>query len=184
MIIRTKVCATCDRAEREGRKPRDHHCLQDYRRTKSSSGMEKDALVEAFNTSIAKYGLIYKILIADGDSSVYKGILDANPYKDHNIMVKKFGCTCHISKNLTKALENFAKRKDPSEVRGDSGLQARQHLEKNITNIRYEVLAAATRRRIQDITMLEKTKLLCDDISNVVSHVFGEHKECLRLNWP
>lgn len=184
IVIRTKVCATCDRAEREGREPKEHICLQNYERSKSSGGMEKSAIVEAFTSSIEKYGLIYNILISDGDSSVYKGILDANPYKDHDIIVKKYGCTCHISKNLCKALQKFAAKRDPEEIRGDGGLQARKLLDKNILNIRYELLAAATRRRLEDSSFLEKTQLLCEDISNIVNHVFGEHKNCLQLNFP
>lgn len=44
-------------------------------------------LVLRTKSSVEKYGLIYNVLIADSDSSVYKGILNANPYKDYDIRV-------------------------------------------------------------------------------------------------
>ena len=50
--------------------------------------MESDAIVEGFNTSVEKRGLVYSTLIGDGDSSVYKKIIDADPYR-RQIRVKK-----------------------------------------------------------------------------------------------
>lgn len=34
------------------------------------------------------------------------------------------------------------------------------------------------------LTIIEKVELLYQDILNVPSHVFGEHKNCKKLNWP
>ena len=45
--------------------------------------MESVAIVEGFNCSIDMHGLVYSILVADGDSSVYKNILDNDPYKNY-----------------------------------------------------------------------------------------------------
>lgn len=60
--------------------------------------MEADAIVEGFRTSIEKRGLIYSTFIADGDSSVYKKIVQANPYP--NIFIEKIECRNHLLRNL------------------------------------------------------------------------------------
>ena len=40
-------------------------------RNASSTSMESDAITEGFRTSIKMHGLIYRTLVADGDSNVY-----------------------------------------------------------------------------------------------------------------
>jgi len=42
--------------------------------------MESDIIVEGFRQSMAMHNLIYHKLIGDGDSSVLKKIILANPY--------------------------------------------------------------------------------------------------------
>ena len=44
--------------------------------------MESDAIVKGFNCSLEMHGLIYKMFVADGDSNVYKYILDNDPYRE------------------------------------------------------------------------------------------------------
>lgn len=146
--------------------------------------MESDALREAFQTSIEKCGLIYKKFVEDGDSSVYKSILDSNPYEEYDLQVQKYECTNHLTKNAYKRLQKVVDTRDPLETRGDGRLQARQLLGQNIVNIMEEIEDAAHRRREQDISKEEKADLLLQDINNVVSHIFGEHADCKPLNWP
>jgi len=43
--------------------------------------MEIDAVVEGFKNSLEMYGLIYKTVVADGDSNVYQSIKNNNPYR-------------------------------------------------------------------------------------------------------
>ena len=59
----------------------------------------------------------------------------------------------------------------------------RQAVESSIRRIRTDVVKAAKFRYNQNVSIEEKTKNLYDDIQNVPSHVFGEHKECARLKY-
>lgn len=71
--------------------------------------MESDAILEGFKTSIEKRGLIYSIYIADGDTSVYKTIVQANPY--HNVFIEKIECRNHLLRNLGNKIKEIAKTK-------------------------------------------------------------------------
>lgn len=42
--------------------------------------MESDITVEGFQQSMTMHGLIYELLIGDGDSSVTTKLLEARPY--------------------------------------------------------------------------------------------------------
>lgn len=70
--------------------------------------METEAIVEGFQCSIEMHGLIYRTLIADGDSSVYQSILDSDPYSAHGLIVQKIECTNHLMRNLCKKLKRVA----------------------------------------------------------------------------
>jgi len=71
--------------------------------------MEADAIVEGFKTSLEKRQLIYSTYIADGDSSVYKKIILANPYP--NVFIEKIECGNHLLRNLTIKIKEIAKTK-------------------------------------------------------------------------
>lgn len=78
-------------------KPKKHKCWKNWSMLDGSAGMETSIVVEGFRKSEEIYGLRYHKLIADGDSSVYKKILDARPYK--NITVEKVECRNHLLRN-------------------------------------------------------------------------------------
>lgn len=72
--VRNKLCHVCDLAERKNCVPGKHTCYKNWGREQSSSSMEKDIIVKGFLESVKKHKLIYKTVIGDGDSSVYKAI--------------------------------------------------------------------------------------------------------------
>lgn len=96
--VRNKYCIVCAKAARQNEEPKEHKCFKNWDRNRSSTSMESDAIVEGFKRSIEMHGLIYSVLIADGDSSVHKKIIDSNPYD--NVSVKKIECTNHLLRNL------------------------------------------------------------------------------------
>jgi hypothetical protein len=73
--VRNKYCMVCARASQKNEEPNVHKCYKNWDNTSSSTSMESDAIVEGFKQSIETHGLIYSVLIADGDSSVYKKLL-------------------------------------------------------------------------------------------------------------
>ena len=86
--VKNKFCMTCQIASTRKEEPREHRCFKNWGRNQSSTGMESVAIVEGFNCSIDMRGLIYSILVADGDSSVHKKILDSDPYKNYTVQVR------------------------------------------------------------------------------------------------
>ena len=175
VIVKCKSCAACER----GGEKNKHICYRNFEKTRSSGSMESEATVEAFSNSWEKHGLVYKYLIADGDSSVMSNILNTDPYREFGMTVKKYECISHKLKNHGKQLDAIATKKDPKEKRGDGVLKARKMLAASKMKIRAEILEAANRRR-QDTNMLQKDKIriLQDDIMTVPYHVFGDHEKC------
>lgn len=70
--IRNKYCCICARAANLKMQPEKHKCFKNW--DASSTAMEADILVEAFNNSIATHGVKYLKFIAEGDSSVFSRI--------------------------------------------------------------------------------------------------------------
>ncbi|CAB3257779.1 unnamed protein product [Arctia plantaginis] len=93
--VRNKYCVMCARANKKGQPARPHKCTKNH--SGSSTSMEQAILVEGFKNSIKDRNLIYNILIADGDSSTYKSILESRPYPD--IPIQKIKCTNHFLRN-------------------------------------------------------------------------------------
>ena len=84
-----------------------HKCWKNW--SNSSSSMEADIIVEGFKQSENMYGAKYWRLVADGDSNVYKRILDARPYS--NITVQKIECRNHLLRNFCNNLKEVQKNK-------------------------------------------------------------------------
>lgn len=80
-----------------------HVCYLNYKGT--SSGMEQEIIVEGFNTSEKDYGLRYKYMIGDGDSSVYSKVIQKVSYGRR---VQKLECANHITRAFTSNLHKIA----------------------------------------------------------------------------
>lgn len=93
---RVKTCTAC-----ETNVPSDHTCLKNW--TASSQSMETDIIVKGFLESYEKYGLIYKYVVADADSSVYSSILAAVRYPER-ILVEKVDCVNHAVRGVNTKL--------------------------------------------------------------------------------
>lgn len=74
----------------------------------SAGKMEVDSIVEIFSRSMEKYNVRYANYIGDGDSKTYKGIVDADPYKEK--VVKK-ECIGHVQKRMGTRLRKLKKEK-------------------------------------------------------------------------
>ena len=124
--IRNKYCSFCDYYERNNLPCKPHACYKNYDRNASSSKMEADAIVSGFVQSIEMHNLIYRRIIADNDSSVYKTIMDKNPYSDYDVSVEKIDCSNHLMRNFCNKLRDLAAKTDPifSET-----LSSKEHVE-------------------------------------------------------
>lgn len=95
-------------------KAEEHHCWKNWNINDSSAGMETSMVVEGFRKSEEMYGVRYHKLIADGDSSVYKTILDA--YLIKNITVEKVECRNHLLRNLCNKLRELTIKKQSGQL--------------------------------------------------------------------
>ncbi|XP_070529851.1 uncharacterized protein [Cardiocondyla obscurior] len=111
--VRNKFCAICDMAKRTATHVKAHKCYKNFDQNASSTRMESDAIAEGFNCSLEMHGLIYKTVIADGDSSVYQTILDNAPYQKQMVTVKKIECVNYLLRNLCKKFKAVAEITQP-----------------------------------------------------------------------
>jgi len=141
--IRNKFCTVCNMAERKSLEPKSHKCYKNFDSKASSTSMESDTIVEGFKCSLEMHGLIYKTVIANGDSSVYQSIKNNAPYSEQMVTVKKVECTNHLLRNFCKKLKAMAETIQPKEYRKRGFVQLRNVVKSNILKMRKEVLEAA-----------------------------------------
>lgn len=113
MGVKNKFCSTCARTK-DGDKPKKHTCFKNWKTSDGSSGMEASIIVEGFKESEQVRGIRYHKFIADGDSNVYKRILDSRPYK--NLTIQKVECRNHLLRNLCKKLRDMCTKKDAGKL--------------------------------------------------------------------
>lgn len=112
-------------------------------------------------------------MIADGDSSCYRTILDKRPYK---CVVEKIECRNHLLRNFCSKLVEVGKTKNVT-------LVLKNVVVKNVLRARTAVIKAIHYRKRQAADETEKIKGLKSDILNSLSHMFGEHAECSKLKY-
>lgn len=67
--------------------------------------METDIIAEGFKSSVNQYGLKYTKMVGDGDSSVYRKLLEIKPYG--NSLVQKVECKNHLLRNFAKKVREI-----------------------------------------------------------------------------
>jgi len=168
--VKNKYCCVCQRAENAKIDAPSHSCSKNWEG--SSTGMESAIIAEGFKRSVEMHGLIYARFIGDGDSSTYRKILDASPYK--SLVVEKLECSNHILRNyagrVIKDVVLCTKRGSP---------QLRSLTKSRLLRLRTAVVKAASYRKDEaGASLQQKVQLLKDDITNSVYHVFGQHDKC------
>ena len=111
--VMTKYCKGCKMWEaKTGSKEYDdwlldHDCPVNHK--KSSGAMEGAGALSIFCSSIEKHNLIYSHYIGDGDTSAFKEVVDAQPYKNFDVVPVKLECVGHIQKRLGTRLRELQK---------------------------------------------------------------------------
>lgn len=165
--VKNKYCMVCARAANKNGEPPQHTCFKNH--SGSSTAMESAILVEGFKNSVRDSGLIYNKLIADGDSSTYKSILDARPYK--HLVVQKIECINHLLRNYSNALMALSQDKGYP-------MQLRKLVKDRIMRFRTGVKKACEYWGCQNLGTDLKVELLKKDILNGPQHIFGNHSNC------
>ncbi|GBM20882.1 hypothetical protein AVEN_224125-1 [Araneus ventricosus] len=167
--VRNKYCVICARAKSKGLKPDEHKCFRNW--MGSSSAMEADIIVDGFTKSVEMHGVKYARFIGDGDSNVYKKILDSMPYD--NLTVEKIECKNHLLRNMCNKLKDIARNGKIGHV------TLRKLIGSRVLRIRTAVtMAIKYRKEEPSKTENDKIMSLRQDIMNVPFHVFGIHENC------
>lgn len=172
MGVKNKYCTPCARAQKHDQQPNPHTCFKNWGSNQSSSSMEPALIADGFVCSEEMYGIRYARLIADGDSSVYKKILECRPYKRNT--VEKIECKNHLMRNFCNRLRVIATTSNKNK----NTVYLRKKIGDSILRCRTAITKAAEYRRKEDTSNPEKVNRLRLDILNMPSHVFGEHKSC------
>lgn len=139
--------------------------------------MESDIIVEGFKKSVELHGLKFAYLVGDGDSSVMKKIMEAQPYNDR--IVQKIECRNHLLRNYCSRLRELTTKRISSCKKIVPILQ-RNFLNQCIRRLRNGVVAAIT-HALQvnaELPHTEQVRSLRADIHNGPYHVFGDHSKC------
>lgn len=115
-----------------------------------------------------EHDLVYKYLVADGDSSVYNKIYEYNPYEF--ITVEKIEYSNHLFRNFFQTkLANVGKGKPK---------KWRTLIEERAVRFRKTMERARDFWAKKDIVESEKISNLHRDLLNIPYHVFGDHTKC------
>ena len=168
--VANKYCRICSHHEKNKSQEEfvpPHECNRNF--VGPSTAMEAHLIVEGFKQSENFYGVRYNRIVADGDSSVYKKLLDAKPYP--NLHIEKIECRNHLMRNMRKKIR---------ELIGNSKLLLRDRLKvkRNATRIIVDIFCAIKHRKNMEVNFNDKVSLLKKDFDNVLNHVFGSHDQC------
>ena len=72
--------------------------------------MEVDSIKAMFSRSEEKFNVKYGNYIGDGDSKLYKAIVDLNPY-GQDLQITKNECIGHVEKRMGSGLRNIKKKR-------------------------------------------------------------------------
>lgn len=177
IAVKNKFCVICAKADNKNKEPKKHKCFKNWPADKSSASMESAAIVEGFLRSEELYGIRYHKIIADGDSSVYRSVLEANPYE--NLVVEKIECKNHLLRNFCSNIQTECL----SSSSGNRDICAmKKYVSSKLPQLRRGVLKAIEHRSKEGMSH-ESAALLAKDIINAPSHVFGEHLRCKEINY-
>lgn len=173
--IKNKYCYRCSRAENnktdsnESGEKGNHICFKNF--SGSSTGMEQAAIIEGFQCSLKMHGVRYSHLIADGDSSVYKKLLEANPYGSA-CRVKKVSCKNHILRCFRRNIDKYC---STTSNKFQPLVNAKRLIRAKRIKLSNAIDAACKSRAAEED---QNASLLRADILNAPHHVFGDHEEC------
>lgn len=121
-------------------------------------------MVEGFRSSENMHGIRFLKFIADGDASTYARLKERVPYGRR---IQKIECKNHMLKNITKALY---KLKNDTTV----DINGRKFLTTNKIKLFEELL----QKTIYENSTTADLNSLCEDIKNVVYHIYEDHTSC------
>lgn len=133
VAIKNSFCKACENwADKEETIPyqewfEEHEPNCSANHQGSAGRMEVDGIVEMFQSSVEKYGVMYKNYIGDGDSKVFKVVTEVQPYGSRLTVAKK-ECIGHVQKRMGMRLRNLIKSLGRQTLSDGKGIGGRGRL--------------------------------------------------------
>lgn len=114
IVIKSAYCKLCETWKKKLNTEEYNEWYEEHKNTctanysGSSGKMEVDSVVEMFQRSLEKLGVMYKNYIGDSDSKTYSGILKAAPYGNQEVVKKE--CIGHVQKRMGTRLRDCVKK--------------------------------------------------------------------------
>ncbi|KAK3913359.1 hypothetical protein KUF71_022827, partial [Frankliniella fusca] len=145
--------------------------------------MEQEGVVEGFQASLQRHGLLYRYYIGDGDASVMSGIREKVSY---GRLVQKVECANHVTRNFcdkVRALcNNTAMPLDERKVlHGKAPGDTIERVDRLVTGARGALEAAGALQRASGDRWRPSAgavQQLSEDFRNLPYHVLGCHDKC------
>ncbi|KAE8741827.1 hypothetical protein FOCC_FOCC012636 [Frankliniella occidentalis] len=99
-----RVLLDFEHAKRHSTPVPEHECFKNY--NGPAPQMEQVGVVEGFNASMDRHGVVYKYYIGDGDAGVMSGIQEEVWYGGH---VQKVQCANHVTRNVCEKVRALCK---------------------------------------------------------------------------
>ena len=169
--VLTKHCSGCKM--REANKENQHgydlwkaNHICNISQTKSSGTMEAAGAIDIFNRSIDKNNLIYHEYLGDDDTSLFKEVVDANPYEKYDIIPSELECIGHVQKRLGTRLCNCVK----SHKGTNQPISGKGKFTEKVINSMQNYYGMAIRNNVDDIHNMRKARgavlYHCTDFKN------------------
>jgi len=193
--MRNKFCAVCEWNKRKNQQEdseeekhgedesecsaqKEHKCTKNWGTYQSSGSMESSVIVEGFTKSIEMHNLVYKVMIADGDSNTTKALIEARPYE--GIVIQKVECKNHLWRNFNGHIRVLVATSNK-----DHPIKLRRIVGGKILRLRTRVNKCIKKRKEENISKDDQSILLKNDIVLCLRCIFGDHSKCpMKENCP
>lgn len=177
--IKNNYCRNCVINASKNIDDDNHRCYKNWDEKVPSTPMESESILEGFQESIAKHNLIYKYIVTDGDSNVYKTLTDNNVYEDYKLVPVRIRCYNHLLRNLCGKLHEISNSNQPFGTQHITNFSTlKEVIENKINLIRKLIGDSVDFWRAQDADFEQQREGLEQDIDNISCHVFGDHTSC------
>ena len=153
---RTKRCAVCEAATRDGSTPRLHDCRLNW--SGSSKAMEPDVKAQLAKTCAVKYGAEVAILVGDDDSATIKKVRENVTHT-----VEKWSDIVHAKRSFVNNLYTLQP-------------QHKGHLSSKVIDYLQKCFGYALKQNKDNVEGVKRS------LKAIVPHAFGKHNDC-NISW-
>ena len=165
MSDKCKACQKWQNRVNDAKHPEwkaSHQCKINH--TGSANSMEAAGALRIFERSLVSWGLKYKNMLGDGDSSTYNNIVESKPYGEDCIH-NKLECIGHVQKRVGSRLRKLKNASKGVKLSDGKGLGGKGRLTNGKIDILQNYYGLAVRENLDDVDKMATA------IKGVVYHI-------------